>query len=382
MATPEMLAAVKAAVTGEPAPASAPVDPPADTPAAPEPAEPAAAAPAPKEDLIGTPPAGSAEPAAAEPARGPDGKFVAAAAPKAGEPAAVAPAAAPAVAAAPVAPAVPAAPPKVPDPINDPIPANAKPETRERITTLVEAVKTRDTELAATRGDLELIMGPIDAAGATPEQFRESMQLLKNINSPHQHEQMQALEYLQGAAALLAERLGQVPAGVDPLSGHDDLIGRVNANTLSRKDAEEIAQLRRSQAATRQFQQQTQQRSQQAQEQTRAVQAGQAAVRDVEESFKAIDPHYERKVALLRADATFMGQLRAMPPTQWAAAFAQKYRSVQVAAAPAPAAAPAAAAAPGAPTPLRAKSPAGGTAKAPSTQLEAVTAAISRVRTG
>jgi hypothetical protein len=373
-----MLAAVTAAVRGEDPPAPVVTDPPADDSAATDP--PAASA---TEDLIGTPPG---EPAAAAPAqpqlddqgriRGPDGKFVAAT-PKPADPAAPA-----AAAAAPKAvdPAAPAVTPKAADPINDPIPATAKPETRERIQTLVDTVKATSTERDALRTDLELLTAPITEAGATLEQFQESMNLLKLINSPMQHEQAQALEYLEGAAAALAQRLGRVPAGTDPLTGQDDLIQRVNARTLSRQDAEEIAASRRAQAATQQFQRDQQQRSQQTQAQQQQVQAGQTAVRAVEETLQATDPQYAAKIAVLRADTAFVQQLRTLPPGQWAAAFAQKYREVKIAApAPAPAPAPAAARSP---SPLRAKNPAGNTAKPPGTMLEAVKGAIEQRRTG
>lgn len=374
MATPEMLAAVSAAVKGE----SIPDAPPPDTP----PADPAPAGDA-VEDLIGTPPT-EAAPAGDTPApvvdeagrlRGPDGKF-ASTAPKPAEPAAPA-------AAAPAAPAAPVTPPKAADPLNDPVPTNARPETRERITTLATMVRERDTELTTTRGDLELLLNPIKEAGASVEQFNESMNLLKLINSPMQHEQMQALQYLQGATATLAERLGQVPPGVDPLATEPDLQQRVATNRMTRQDAEEVARARRAQAATQQYQQQTQQRSQQQQAQQRLVQEGQAAVREVEQSFEAIDgaDKYKAKVAIMRADAAFVAQLRALPPHQWAASFAQKYRTVAVPNAPTAAPAPAAAA-PSAPTPLRAKQPAGNTAKAPTTQLEAVSGALARLRAG
>jgi len=234
MASPEMIAAVSGALRGEEPPAAAPVvDPPAVDPPVTDP--PAAAA----EDLIGTPPVeeGSkegvtAEPPAAEAGRVRDpatGKFV----PKVVDPAEPASAAPAAPAVAPVA-AAPAVPPKVVDAVNDPIPPNLKQETRERMTALVETVKAKDTELGATRADLDLLLTPINESGATVEQFREAMQLLKFINSPHQHEQQQALQYLQGAGSALAERLGVVPPGVDPLAGQQDLIEQVRANPAPR----------------------------------------------------------------------------------------------------------------------------------------------------
>lgn len=284
--------------------------------------------------------------------------------------------AAPAATAAPAAPQPPAAP---PDPVNDPIPEGAKPATRERIGQLVEMVKTKDTELATTRGDLELLTSHIQDAGATVEQFQEAMQLLKFINSPHQHEQLQALQYLQGAGATLAERLGVVPPGADPLAGNPDLIQAVQANPALRPLLEETARSRRLVAATQQHQQTSLQRSQQQQAQQREVQEGQNAVRAVEQGFEAVDPQYKAKIEILRSDATFVNALRGLPPKQWAAKFAEKYRSIKIAAPPPPKP-PAALAAPAGHSPLRAKTPAGTAAKPPGSMLEAVKGALGEPR--
>lgn len=364
MADEAMLAAVSAAVKGEDPPAPAVVDEPSDpaplTDDLPTDDSPAAAAPP---SLVDDPPEPATDPAAPVVdaqgrVRGPDGKF----APKAADQAAPA---APPKAADQVDPA---APPPPADPVNDPPPANAKAETRERIQTLANMVKEKDTEVAAAREDYELLMEPIRDAGATVEQFRESMNLLKLINSPHQHEQMQALQYLQGASAHLATRLGQVPAGVDPLDGHPDLIDAVRANPQLRQHMEEVAKARRLTTATQQQAQQAQQRSQQTQAQQQAIQEGQAAVRTVEQTLEASDPHFKAKIAALRGNAAFIESIRRMPPAKWAAAFAEEYRKV-----PAPRAA---APAPAAPTPLRAKQPAGTAARPATSQLDAVRSAL------
>jgi hypothetical protein len=373
----DLLTAVTAAVNGETPPAADPPaqDPPASDPPAGDPSAPSSA------DLIGDPPPDPAAPAP-EPVADASGrlrdpvtkKFVAKDPEKGGE--------TQDSTKKPQEPAVqpPAEPPKATDPLNDPVPANARPETKERITTLANMVKeertqreTLNTELAQTRADFDLLMNPITEAGASLEQFNESMTLLKLINSPHQHEQMQALEYLQGAASQLAERLGQVPPGADPLAGFPDLQAQVQQNPAMRKMAEEAARGRRFQASTQQFQQAQQRQTQQTQAQQRAIQEGQSAVREVEEGFKAIDPQYTAKVALLRADKPFMDNMRKMPPAQWAVEFSRKYRTLKVAAAPAPAAAAPAA---GAPSPLRAKTPAGGHTKPPASALEAVQRAV------
>jgi hypothetical protein len=363
MANPDLIAGITAVVNGETPPEPTPpaADPPAD-----EPADDTPPADEPKADLIGTPPAdepaaeGEDEPAGG-PARGPDGKFVAKA-PKEGEP--------PAAAAPEAKKDEPKPAPKVMDPVNDPVPPNAKPETRERIQTLAGMVKERESELAQVKADFDMLYAPIQESGATAEQFQEMVTLLKYINSPHQHEQMKALQYLQGAGALLAERLGQVPPGADPLAGQADLLQAVNAGHLTRQYAEEVAKARRQAQAAQQFSQQAQQRSQQEQQRQAAIQRGQAAVRTLEQTLEASDPQFKAKMAVILSDNAFKNHLRtAVPPEQWAVALAEKYRTVQVAA-------PVAPAAPSAPSPLRAKQPAGTAAKQPTTMLEAVKAAV------
>ncbi len=364
-----LLAAVTAAVRGdEPPPATAEV---------PEAIEPVAAAPAAaKPDLVGADPTLEVQPAApATPqmdpdgrVRGPDGKFVAAT-PKPGEPAPVAPVAGAAPAAVPAVP-------KVLDPVNDPVPPTAKPETRERITTLAGMVKERDTqletattELTTARNDFQALMAPINEANVTFDQFKGTMELLRNLNSPHQHEQAQALTLLQAMTSQLADRLGHVLPGADPLAGQADLLAAVQAGKMPREYAEEVAKARRLTAATAQYQQQDTVRQQ-------AIQAGQNAVREVEQGFAEIDPQYAAKIGIMAKDTAYVTQLRSMPPTQWAAAFSQKYRSIKVAAASAPAPAAGAAPAVGAPQPLRGKQPAGTTGKPPATMLEAVQGAL------
>jgi hypothetical protein len=374
---PTPLEAMTAAVqnpSADPAPPVVDPTPPVSTPEGGDPvAAPAVAA---KPDIIGADPAAAATPPVTPDLdadgrmRGPDGKFVAATPKPEGEGLKEG---APPAAAKPAAAAPPAAS-KVVDPVNDPIPPTLKQETRERITTLVETVKAKDTEIAAVRDDFEMVMSPIRDSGASVEQFRESMNLVRLINSPNTADQQQALQYLQGAGAALAARLGVIPPGADPLQGYEDLQLEVQKNPGVRKWAEEAAAGRRLREATQRQSQEQQQRSEQTASQQRAAQAGQAAVRAVESALEAGDPQYKAKVAVLRADTAFIAGLKAMPPTQWAAAFAEKYRTIKVAspAAPAPAT-------PSAPAPLRAKQPAGQAGKVPSTSLEAVSAAIAAV---
>lgn len=369
MATPEMIAGMTAVLDGKEPPAA---PEPAPAPAADD-TPPAAAAPeSGKEDLLGEDPPdapGAAAapdvpegepPAEGAPARVPDGKFVAkdkkdAAPEEPKEPVAAEPAA-------------------EPDPLNDPLPEGKK-ERSERFQTLVGMVKEKDAVIEQVNGDLDLIMAPIREASATPEQFRESMNLVKLINSPNQQDQMRALQMLQSTTAALAQRLGQPVPGTDPLDGFPDLLNELNAGKITEARAVELANARRQTAASQNFQRQAQQRTQQEQQAAHAAQAGQAAVAAVEQTLKATDPQYAAKVAVMQTDIAFKNQLKAMHPTQWAAAFAEKYRTVKVAA---PAAAPRPAA-PASPQPLRAKTPAGTAAKPPGSMLDAVKAGLASV---
>lgn len=369
MATPEMIAGMTAVLEGK-EPSAAPEPTPAadDTP-------PAAVAPeGGKEDLLGEdPPAPEAaapaegdtppEPAEGAPARGADGKFVAkdkkdAAPEEPKEPVAAEPAA-------------------EPDPLNDPLPEGKK-ERSERFQTLVGMVKEKDAVIEQVNGDMEMLMTPIREASATPEQFRESMNLVKLINSPNQQDQMRALQMLQSTTTALAQRLGQPVPGTDPLDGFPDLLNELNAGKITEARAVELANARRQTAASQNFQRQAQQRTQQEQQAAQAAQAGQAAVAAVEQTLKATDPQYAAKVEMMRRDPAFVAQLKAMHPTQWAAAFAEKYRTVKVAA---PAAAPRPAA-PASPQPLRAKTPAGTAGKPPGSMLDAVKAGLASVGGG
>lgn len=376
MATPELLAAVSAAVKGEDPPAG---DPPADPPAGDDaPADPPAgddppADPPAGDDSPADPPAG--DPPADGPVRDANGRFVAKK--PDGEPAAADPAAA--KPADPKA-AKPADPPKPPDHLNDPIPDTVKAATRERITSLVESVKAVTGERDTFKQDLDALLAPITAAGASLEQFNESMNLVKLLNSPHQHEQMQALEYLQGATAALAERLGHVLPGMDPLEGYPDLVQAVHQKQMTPAGAAEVARSRRQLQASQRFMQDGQQRTQSEQQRQQAVAAGQNALKALEQSLQEANPTlYKARVAIMRADTAFTNKLRAMPPGQWAGAFAEHYRTVKVAP---PAAAPTTAPAARSPAPLRGKTPAGTAAKPPGSMLEAVKAGLGALRTG
>lgn len=250
---------------------------------------------------------------------------------------------------------------KKPDAINDPIPANLKPATSERMTALVDIAKTLTTRAETAEKDLDGLVNTVTATGMNGQEFGELLEVVGDARSTDPARQEKAFEYFQKVTAHMAAQLGKTVPGADPLEGHEDLRSRVAAGQLLKADAEQLASSRRTAAAGLQRQQQEQQR----QQLTVQQQADAAAVKtkaradmvDLETTLAAADPQFAAKKTILMADAPFMATLKATPPAQWTTVFGKKYRETKVAAPVVPAAQ---LRRPGGPQPLRGKAPAGG----------------------
>lgn len=266
-----------------------------------------------------------------------------------------------------------AAPAKAPDPINDPAPAGLSQKATERFQTLVKTAKDLTSERDQATADRKLLVDQVESTGATPEQYVETLGILRDINSGNPQAEERAFEYLTKATAALGARLGKAPPGVDPLTGHQDLIQEVIEGKLTRPRAEELAAQRRTTAA-QQTRSQVEQTTQQANEaQAQALTQGTAALNALEQRLKTEDP---AAFALKRAAVIKLARpvLATIRPNQWAATFESMYRNLPT---PAPAARPAipAAGAPGArpaQQPLRGKPNAGAQRPAPKNELDAV----------
>lgn len=280
---PELPADDEAAADEPPAPASQPKE-------APKPA-------------AGKEPAAAAKPAGKEPP------------PK--EPAA-APKKEPKAAKEPAAPATPA------DPVNDPIPAEVKGRTRERMTALITNVKELSAECEQLRTDRNDILGMIEQTGATPDQYSQALDYLAAVNSRDPARIKQAIGVAQRELAALAAMIGEPVPGVDMLGQHADLQAEVEAGTLSRARAEEIAAARaRSAVQVQEGQRHTQQQQHQ-----RAVNEGRASLNRVEAELRASDPLYDQKKAMLVP--VLKPVLDQLPPAQWERAFRAAYARLQL----------------------------------------------------
>jgi hypothetical protein len=253
---------------------------------------------------------------------------------------------------------------QVEDPINAPIPKYLKETTQKRMTKLVEIAKETTARLESANRDRSEILGMITETGATATQYTQALQYLKMVNSRDPEQIRAAINVMQQELSALSRMAGVPVAGVDVLADHADLKTAVEAKQITQQLAEEIAAGRNQRAHQTQVSQLTNQNQEAAQ---REHQAGVRALNDIGKQLAARDPNYRTKaVAVLK---TIEGQMKQLPPSQWAQAFLVAYTTYQPPRAPAPAVKKTVV-----PKnqPLRGNNPSGGVQTAPKTLEEAI----------
>lgn len=252
------------------------------------------------------------------------------------------------------------------DPLNDPFDNRWKKQTTERVQSLIDMVKQRDTSLEQAN----ILFDSIADTGMSPE---ELAQMLGYANARHNGtpEQKQlAYKFLKEELRAVALELGETDS-VDFLADHADLQAAVEANTITTEYAKEVA-LSRSRAAR-----DTQTATSTAAH-TAAVAAHNAGVQALSQLGTALVKRdgaavYESKKAVLVA--TLKPVFAHLPAAQWAAMFQKAYDAMPKPVAAVPPAVP-----PVVPLkqqPLRPGTPAGGGGqKEPKSMKDAVFAAF------
>lgn len=257
------------------------------------------------------------------------------------------------------------------DPVNDPIPENLKKETSERIRSLIDIAKEKTAEVEKVTTDFNYLIQGVQATGATPAQYGETLSWLALFNSRDPAQQEKALELVESVAERLATLLGKERVVGDPLGAHADLKDAVAKGQITAQYAKEIARTRNGQQFRGELTQQAtveQQRQQQAQQEEQQARNDLA---QVEATLSASDPQYAQKKALVVAALKPLN----LPWGQKKAAFMNAYNAMRLPA-------PGVERAPRVPAnqPMRTKQPAGGQTKAPSSMLEAIDGALSGMR--
>lgn len=218
---------------------------------------------------------------------------------------------------------------KAADAINDPIPADLKQETQQRIRTLIDRTKGAEEKAAETQQNFDYLVQGVQATGASPEQYGETLSWLSLFNSGDPKQQASALEIIEDVADRLATMLGTDRKVADPLAAHLDLQAAVKGGQITQQLAKEMAR-QRNQGAFRQ--ELTQAQSQRQQQQNQAAQEKETARVDLntlEESLRASDPLYDKKRAAIMPTLKVM--FPQLPPSKWKDTFTKLYREARVA---------------------------------------------------
>jgi hypothetical protein len=258
--------------------------------------------------------------------------------------------------------------PKEKDALNDPIPKDLKKETSERIRSLIDTAKTVTAERDELKQNFDYLIQGVQATGTTPAQYGELLSWMGLFNSNDPAQQEKALELVESVAERLAMLLGKERVANDPLGAHQDLKNAVAQGQITAKYASEIARTRNGQQFRTELTQsagQEQQRQQQAQFEE---QQGRQSLGALEEALRASDPDYEAKKAILVP--ALKPIMASIPWSQKKDKFLEAYKALALPKATIQK--------PKAPAgqPMRAKQPAGGQTKTPSSMLEAIDGAL------
>jgi len=259
--------------------------------------------------------------------------------------------------------------PKAKDPVNDPIPTGLKKETTERIRTLIDTTKSVTAERDQIKQDFDYLIKGVEATGASPAQYGEVLSWMSLFNSNNPQQQEKALELVESVAERLATLLGKERSVGDPLSAHSDLKDAVQKGQITAQYAKEIARTRNGQQFRTELTTNVTQEQQRQQAAAQELQTARNDLSQLEQTLLASDPSYEAKKAILVP--ALKPVFASIPPSQWKQKFTEAYRAIRVNA-------PAAVSKPATTNqPLRAgKQPAGGQNRAPSSALEAMSAAL------
>lgn len=206
-----------------------------------------------------------------------------------------------------------------------------------------ERGKDRIRSVFAERKQLEAEIGEIreiiQSTKMTPDQFAQSLEYGRLVNSGSEQDMRVALEMVEHQRAYLYEKLGVEAPGIDLLAGHDDLKAAVDNLEMSRDKAVELAKYRKIEAERSQqtkAQQQSQQATQEfndlvksAAQQAEAYLSTRANEVDHTARMKVISDHFRNPANLQQFVNTYQ-------PNQWLNTIKFMYDSIQVPKAPVP----------------------------------------------
>lgn len=196
-----------------------------------------------------------------------------------------------------------------------------------------ERIKQVFAEKKQLEQDITEFRELVKSTGMSPQEFAQTLEFGRLINSGDEKNLRVALEMIEGQRAMLYQKLGVEAPGVDLLAGHDDLKTAVDNMEITRERAVELAKYRKQQAEVTQRQQVEQQSVQQQQAFQQQVHQAAGAMEaylqtranevDHPARMKVITEHFKNPANLQKFVSTYQ-------PQQWAATIQMMYDNIQV----------------------------------------------------
>jgi hypothetical protein len=277
------------------------------------------------------------------------------------------------------------------DPLTAPIPNALKPDTKERIRTLVSRTKDAESKLETATAERNELITAITETGASPEQYAGVLDYLALVNSNDRNKQMQAANFMIRELAALSRVGGFRIPGVTSYAGHKDLEEGVAAGKITQEIAEELAASRAATAHQGKVGAAQAQASEARRRYQEADTAARSEMNTLEAGYIKADPLYKAKKPMIveMLNEMIRGDKAAgippLHPSKWASAYKKIYEtlpqtSVWGAARPGAGRTVPVGGKPPQNTPLRTQQPAGATKPEPKSVAEAIEMGIEMAR--
>lgn len=221
-----------------------------------------------------------------------------------------------------------------PDPLTAPIPNALKPETKERIRTLVDRTKTAEAALAERTTERDELITAITETGASPEQYAATLDYLALVNSKDQNKLRQAANFMMRELAALSRVGGFRIPGITTIAGHADLEQAVADGKITQELAEELAAKRAGDAHAGKIGAAQAQASEARQRYEQAETKARADMNAIEDGYVKNDPLYKEKKPMIVGllNEMIAGDRKAgippLHPSKWAAAYQRIYNTL------------------------------------------------------
>lgn len=200
-----------------------------------------------------------------------------------------------------------------------------------------ERGKERIKQVFAEKKQLEQDIGEfrelVKSTGMTPQEFAQTLEFGRLINSGDEKNLRVALEMIEGQRSMLYAKLGVEAPGVDLLTGHDDLKAAVDNMEITRERAVELVKYRKAEGEKQARQQAVQQETESRQQYEQTVQQAAGSMEQYLETRKNEVDHPARMKVItehFKNPANLQAFVQTYRPDQWAATVKMMYDNIQV----------------------------------------------------